>query len=181
MKSSSSELNWKKFQLKFLQADDIACDYVLKQKIISNPTWKYNLDFASTDIKLFACENNIAVSNVDFDFFIITDLEFGKLPLKHLESTVFELYERSRHGGYLAVVSYYLNWNNDPDCCYNELDDNMDVAIEQWLKDVVKISNFKNISLPISNALSNRLPSGELITGSNFIYTHGDIRFWLCK
>ena len=180
-KSNAIGVNWKKFQLRFLNADDIACDYVLKQKIQDNPAWVWNLDYASADIKLFADQAQVKINNKDFDFFIINDLEFGKLAIKQIEQTIVNFYNVSRHGGYFAVQSYYLNWPNQRDHCYQDLDDDMDIAVEQWVRDKMGIADYKNESLQISNPLKNRLPNGELVAGSDFMYTHGNTRFWLCK
>jgi hypothetical protein len=179
-KSSSIGVNWKKFQLRFLNADDISCDYVLKQKMQDNPSWAWNLDYASADIKIFA-DQKFKINNTNFDFFIINDLEFGKLPIKQLESTVVDLYNQSVHGGYFSVQSYYLNWHNQPEHCYQDIDDDMDIAVEQWVRDKMQIKNYTNASLQISNPLKNRLPNGELVAGSDFMYTHGNTRFWLWK
>lgn len=180
MKSHTATTNWKRLQLRFLGADDIACDRELKVFMQQRPDWRYHVEFTSPDLKLFS-NQNCTVDNQDFDFFVINDLEFGKLRLDELETTIKNLHQTSRHGGYFSVQSYFLNWNNDADCRRTDLSDDFDQAVVEWVKQYIGVKNYTNRSLKISNPLSNITEDGKLLAGSDFMYTHGNIRFWLWK
>lgn len=180
MKSYSATTNWKRLQLRYLKVDDIACDYKLKVFMQKNPQWRYHVEHASPDLKLYAEEHCIVDSN-DFDFFVVNDLEFSKLSLDTLETTLQKLYNQSQHGGYFSVLSYFLNWHNRPECLRNNLSDDIDKAVVEWVEQYIGVKNYSNQSLKISNPQSNITDDGELVTGADFIYTHGNIRFWLWK
>jgi hypothetical protein len=180
MKSHTATANWKSLQLKFLDADDIACDYKLKVYMRRRPNWKFHVEYSSPDLKLYSAEHCI-VDHEDFDFFIVNDLEFGKLNLNKLENTIRELHDKSRHGGYFSVQSYFLNWNNEDQCRYCNLSDDIDQAVVEWVEQYIGVKNYTNQSLKISNPLSNITEDGKLLAGSDFMYTHGNIRFWLWK
>ena len=180
MKSYTASTNWKRHQLRFLDADDIVCDYELKVHIQQYPDWQVHVEYASGDLKSYAEQHNM-VNNQDFDFFIINDMEFGKLNLLELEHIIKDLYNRSRHGGYFSVQSYFLNWNNQSECCRADLDDNMDRAAVEWVERYLGVNTYTNKSLKISDPLKNFTADGRLLAGSDFMYTHGNIRFWLWK
>ena len=173
--------DWKSYQLSKLNATDIDIDSKVKNFILSHPTWRFNLTWANPDIKKFAASNQILVNDQQYDFFIICDMEFGKLPLVEIEELIREYHTVSNHGGYFAMQSYYLNWQNDDAVVKPELSDDMDQAVPQWVEKHLSISDFTNDSLKISNPLSNIDSQGRLIAGSDFMYTHGNIRFWLWK
>lgn len=173
--------NWKKLQLRFLKADDISCDYKLKQFMLDNSSWIFDLEHASADIKNFAQENNINQSTAHCDFFMINDMEFGKIPLRSIETHIKNRFNNSEHGGYFAMQSYYFNWTNDQQCCYADLSDSMDLAVQQWVEKYLNITTYDNDSLAIDNPLENRDADGVLLSGSDFMYTHGNTRFWLWK
>ena len=178
---SNKTRNWKQWQLSKLKAADIDIDHTIKTFIKNNSTWQFNLEWANPDIKKFAVDNNIKTSTTDFDFFVICDLEFGKLPVVEIENTIKTMYNTSTTGGYFSFQSYYLNWQNDPAGLRKDLDDNMDIAVEQWVKQYLNISTYENSSLKISKPLTNIDSKGRLIAGSDFMYTHGNTRFWLWK
>jgi len=178
---SKKTSNWKHYQLRFMNAIDIDIDHKLKKFINSNSNWTFNIDFASPDIKNFVNKHGIKNNSINFDFFIINDLEFGKKPVSEIEHTLVDWYNISNNGGYFSFQSYYLNWNNQPNGLRKKLDDDMDVAVVQWVDQCLGISTYTNDSLTISDPLKNLSDTGELIAGSDFMYTHGNIRFWLWK
>ena len=173
--------NWKEYQLNFIGATDIEVDHKLKQYITAHPDWTFNLQWANASIQAFAAQAGTKISNTQFDFYIICDLEFGKLPLAQLESTIKQLYQDSLHGGYFSFQSYFLNWNNQAEYCKAELHDDMDIALTQWIEQYLEIDNYTNDSLQISKPLTNVTAQGEVIAGSDFMYTHGNIRIWTWK
>lgn len=180
MKSHSATADWKRLQLRFLDVDDIACDHDLKVFMKQHPDWQYHVDYASADLKLYS-KNYLTVDHDRFDFFIINHLEFGKLNLSQIENTIKNLYQRSQHGGYFSVQSYFLNWNNHDSERRLDLSDDIDQAVIEWVERYIGVENYSNQSLKISNPLSNVTDDGKLLSGSDFMYTHGNIRFWLWK
>jgi len=176
-----STANWKRYQLKIIGAKDINADYNVTQFIKRNRSYTYNLTWANPSVKLYAQENNINVNNDNFDFYIICDLEFGKLPILELEETIKRYYSTSRKGGYFSFQSYYLNWTNDSRGCREDLTGNMDIALPLWIEKYLGIAKYTNNSLSLSSPLTNRTSTGELIAGSDFMYTHGNVRIWTWK
>jgi len=173
--------SWKNYQLQFMNAADIDIDHKLKQFMLEHPSWVFNLDHASPDIQQFAEQNQVKESVTDFDFFIISNLEFGKNTVLFMETLITHWYNISRHGGYFSFQSYYLNWENNPNGLRMFVDDNMDIAVEQWVEQCLGISNYTNDSLTISDPLKRLTPDGIVIAGADFMYTHGNTRFWLWK
>ena len=173
--------NWRDRQLQLLKATDIQVDYNIKQFMSAHPDYVYNLTYASDWFKTYASDNNLKVSSEKFDFFINCDMEFGKLPVDVLEQTIKQQYQTSTQGGYIAFQSYYLNWQNDTQFNRLDLDDSMDRAVVQWVERYLGINNYTNECLQIDNPLTNVTDNGEIIAGADFMYTHGNIRFWLWK
>jgi hypothetical protein len=173
--------NWKQLQLKVFQAKDISVDHRVKRFMDQHPDWTFNLQWANSDIQQYAQQQNIRVSNENFNFFFACDLEFGKTPWSELEQSLKDWYQQSTHGGYFAFQSYYINWQNDPAALRLDLDDHLETAVDQWIQQHLGISTYDNDSLNLTNPLNNRTATGELISGSDFMYTHGNIRIWLWK
>lgn len=175
-----STRDWRYYQLSLLGADEIDVDHRLKSFVRRHCDLAYDVSWAHPQLAQFVHEN-ARVAHDDFDYFLITDLEFGKLPVNEIMRTIRDLYDRSRAGGYFSMQSYYFNWTNDPAYVYPDLDDDADVAAEQWIKQKLAIYSFTNESLVIKQPLNNIDSRGRVIAGVDFMYTHGNMRFWLWK
>ena len=173
--------NWKEYQLSKLKASDIGIDAKIKTFVKSNPTWRFNLTWANPSIKQFASDNNVIVDGDQYDFFVISDMEFGKLPLLEIERLIKYYYDVSKNGGYFAIQSYYLNWQNDTHAARPGLPLSIDSAVPRWVEQYIGVKTYTNDSLKISNPLANVDSDGRLIAGSDFMYTHGNMRIWLWK
>lgn len=177
---TKSTRDWRRYQLDLLQADDIDADHALKCFVNNHSDLVYDTTWAHNDLTRFVAQH-ATVSSEAYHYFFVTDLDFGKLPVAKLIKTLRELYDRSSHGGYFSMQSYYFNWTNDRSYTYPELDDDVDIAVEQWVKTELGIKTFSNQSLRIKQPLQNQDDQGRVIAGVDFMYTHGNIRFWLWK
>ena len=170
---------WKKCQLKALGSSEIAPDYALKSYILSHKEYVYNIEYAGTDIQLFLKDHNIQTNNDKFDFYLITDFKFSKLPLEKIECAFRRLYGHAKIGGYAAMQSYFINYNSNK--LYSEFPDSYSQSVPYWVETVLKIENFTNETLQLDNPLLRKTSDGQLISGSDFMYVHGNIRFWAWK
>jgi hypothetical protein len=107
----------------------------------------------------------------------LTDIELGKLPLETFFKLVRKKYNDSKFGGYIAVLSYYLNTNvvrHDLQGSYSE---NIAQVFSENLSYVNRLENLSSVTdFPI-----NKTKNNVLIEGSNFIFVHPNIRYFLWK
>jgi len=173
------QFQWKKTQLRYLNCKEIAADHKIKSYILANKNFVYNIEYAGTDIQLFIQKHNIKSSLDNYDFYIIIDFEFSKLPLEKIECGIRRLHGHASIGGYIAIQSFFINYNSNK--IYAEFPNSYDSSITYWIETVLKIQNYSNESLPLDNPLLRKTKDGELISGSDFMYVHGNIRFWTWK
>lgn len=112
------------------------------------------------------------------DFYVVTELELGKKPLEQLFEFYRELYENSRVGIYIATLSYYINVDRlypDLTAPYSK---NIDLVFRQNLSFA---DNIENASTVIDFPLIEAEKENFLVEGSNYIFVHPNIKYWLWK
>lgn len=173
------EYDWKELQKKMCWFQDIKADATIKQFVNSNPNLTFDVEWASPDIRKYV-EHNASCGP---DFFIITDREFSKKTLAEIEQVIHEKMANATVGGYVAVLSYYLNWINET--VDKTLPDPMSRAVDSWInKFPYQTQNVSQVNdYPIYRYDSaDYRPNGQgLYEGKNFLFSHPNVRFWLCK
>lgn len=167
--------DWYKLQKDIQGWEYIPADFALANKLI-DMNLTINFDYCHNGLKelLPGCETN----SDQPDFFIITDIELSKMPLTNLVDLCKECYIRSNVGIYISILSYYLN----PQFVRPDLPESHPESIDLVLRELFSFSNrIENWSeimeFPIEEA--NRV--GKMIEGSNFIFVHPNIRYFLWK
>jgi hypothetical protein len=142
---------------------------------LKSTNWTLDLSYCHRSLKemLMPCTTAHQYS----DFFVLTDIELGKLPLETFFKLVRKKYNDSKFGGYIAVLSYYLNTNvvrHDLQGSYSE---NIAQVFSENLSYVNRLENLSSVTdFPI-----NKTKNNVLIEGSNFIFVHPNIRYFLWK
>lgn len=112
------------------------------------------------------------------DFYLVTELELGKLPLGDLFALYKKLYDRSKVGIYLAVLSYYLQ----PDKTYPHLTGSYSENIDRVFRENLSFADrIENCSTVIDYPLVQAQVKGFMEEGANYIFVHPNIKFWLWK
>lgn len=173
------EFDWKELQKKMCWFEDIKADAIIKQFVDSHPSATFDVEWAAPDIKKYV-EANAAVGS---DFFIITNREFSKNSLPRIEEIIHQKMAAASIGGYVALLSYYLNWTGkDVD---KTLPDLMSKAVDCWVnKFPYRVDNVSQVNdYPIykSDSVNYRDTARGLYEGKNFLFSHPNVRFWLWK
>jgi hypothetical protein len=143
--------------------------------IVSQKKWCLNLDYCHSSLKNLLEKYHVPKTKVDF--FVITDLELSKLPLDIVFKLITHHYNNSSTGGYIACLSYYLNPRKNYTGLSNSYSTNIDTVFRSALSFVDQIENRSVVTdHPI-----NKLINGQLVEGSNFIFVHPNIRYFLWK
>ena len=170
--------DWKKLQQQVCWFEDIKADAVVKRFVDEHPVG-FDTEFAAPDLKDYVFKN----AKLGSDFFIISDREFSKNSLTSIVDTIHHKMSQASLGGYVSLLSYYLNWQNE------EVDkscpDIFSVAIDQWIKKLPYQT--ENISTVIDYPIlkyerANYHPNSHgLFEGKNFLFSHPNVRFWVWK
>jgi hypothetical protein len=170
--------DWKLLQQQICWFEDIKADAVIKRFVNTHPV-KFDTEFASPDLRDYVCNN----AKSGCDFFIITDREFSKNSLTSITDTIHHKMSQASVGGYVSLLSYYLNWHNEEvDKTYPDI---FSVAIDQWIKKLPY--QIENVSAVIDYPIlkyerANYHPDSHgLFEGKNFLFSHPNVRFWLWK
>jgi len=165
--------DWYDLQKKVQGWDEIAPD----QKIIDLVADKgWSLDVSRCHDNLKTKLRQFHVDKPHTDFSVITDLELSKLPLPFVIKMIKHYYEKSNIGVYVAMLSYYINSPERFDLADN-YPNNLARVFEMKFNFANSIEDHSCVSdLPI-----NHTHGGALLEGSNFIFVHPNIRYFLWK
>lgn len=167
-------IDWYNLQKKFQGWDDIVPDNNLV-KFLSDKKWC--LDLTRCHESLQKKLQPYHVNKPKVDFFVTTDIELSKLPLEVLFKLFRTQYTASEIGGYIAVLSYYINCNTRYQNLTDSYKNNIDLIFKKNFSYVQTIENQSCVTeYPIYN-----IKNDKLIEGSNFIFVHPNIRYFLWK
>ncbi len=166
--------DWKELQQQFCYFDDIKADADLKRFINDHSNLAFDTEWAAPSLKSYA-DNCVGAGN---DFFIITGLEFSKKSLSDIESIIHAKMAAATLGGYVSLLSYYLNWSDEK--VDKTLPNLLSDSVDQWIKNFgYKVDNISKVSdYPM---LQYDTFCYGLLEGKNFLFSHPNIRFWLWK
>lgn len=168
--------DWYKIQKDVQGWENIPADQILAERLAPLDLL-INFDYSHYAIQnllgQFRCSGDQAP-----DFYVITELDLGKRPLDQLFELYRECYQHSRVGIYFAVLSYYL----EPKTIYPHLtgpySKNIDIVFRENLSYADRI---ENVSTVIDYPLIQAEKDGYLTEGSNFIFVHPNIKYFLWK
>lgn len=166
--------DWYSLQKNFQGWDEIRPDHDVLTKL-QDRRWSMDLTHCHENLKRLLREVDVAGDQQDF--FIITDLELSKFPLHMFFKIVEKKYQKSRYGGYIAALSYYLNPRRPDHDLSGTYSENIDRVFRSNLHFANKIECVSQVNDdPISIVVDNRL-----LEGTNFIFVHPNIRYYLWK
>ena len=166
--------NWHNLQRDFQGWQIIQPDLDVEH-VVSQNNWCLNLEYCHSSLKEQLKKYHVPKPTMDF--FVVTELELSKLPLDIFFKLVKHQYDNSSTGGYIACLSYYLNCRKSYTDLGNSYRDNISMVFDQELSFAMSTENCSAVTdYPINNLLN-----GELIEGSNFIFVHPNIRYFLWK
>lgn len=143
--------------------------------MVSQNHWCLNLDHCHQSLKSLLEKYHVPKSQVDF--FVITDPELSKFPLDIIFKLVEKQYTLSSVGGYMACLSYYLNSRKKYTGLGDSYNQNIKQVFEQELSFAVRVQCHSQVlDRPIDQVVN-----GQLVEGSNFIFVHPNIRYFLWK
>lgn len=156
--------------------DIIPPDAVLASKIVPTKL-SLNFDYCHYSIKQllgeFECE-----PNQQPDLFIITDIELSKLRFDKLFDLYRDCYNKSKRGVYIAALSYYLSPMSFDESLPGSYSENIDTVFRRNCSFADRIENMSTV---IDNPLQLAHQQGHMIEGSNYIFVHPNIKYFLWK
>lgn len=166
--------DWYKLQKDFQGWQSIKPDMDVVN-VVSQNNWCLDLEYCHSSLKELLKKYHVSKSTVDF--FVVTEIELSKLPLDLFFKIVKNYYEKSTTGGYMACLSYYLNCRKSYTGLGDSYSNNIDIVFRQEMYFANQIENCSEVT----NYPLNKLRNGHLIEGSNFIFVHPNIRYFLWK
>lgn len=112
------------------------------------------------------------------DLYIITDIELSKLRLEDLFALYRDYYNKSRRGIYIAALSYYLAPLSVDETLTGSYSENIDTVFRA---NCSFASHIENLSTVIDYPLQLAHQQGYMIEGSNYIFVHPNIKYFLWK
>lgn len=172
MKNSNA---WYNLQQKNQGWKEIEPDYELTQ-FLSSKSWSLNLKFCHANLKEKLSQFN--VEKTEKDFFVITDIEISKLPLSYLFKLIKKNYDTHKIGGYIACLSYYLNVQKTYD-----ISDQLTYSqsIKKIFEQELSFANLLEDKSCVNDNPINLVKEDSLVEGSNFIFVHPNIRYFIWK
>jgi hypothetical protein len=154
----------------------IPADLFVASKLIPQ-NLSLNLDYCHRGLKNLLIDFE-AIPYEQPDFFVITELELGKISLSELFSLYETSYKQSRYGIYVAALSYYL----EPDQVDSTLKDSYSKNIDTvFRKNFHYADRVEDYSVVTDQPLKDLDDNGCLVEGSNYIFVHPNIRYFLWK
>jgi len=166
--------DWYKLQQDFQGWNGITPDETVINRL-SDKNW--SIDTKHCHLSLKQSLSKFSNETGSSDFFILTDVEIGKLPLDVFFKIVKKKYESSKHGGYIAILSYYLNVKVSDPSLTGSYKENIETVFSNNLS---YVSNLENVSDVVDFPI-NIVVDDELVEGANFIFVHPNIRYFLWK
>lgn len=171
--------DWKDLQQRVCYFDDIKADAEIKRFISAHQHLGFDTDWAAPDIKRYAAEH----VPKGRDFFIITDREFAKRSLEQIEHIIHGKMAAAKLGGYVSLLSYYLNWHDER--VDKTLPETLSTGVHSWIAswqyrfdDVSQIIDYPIFHYDTANYSPT---SRGLLEGKNFLFSHPNVRVWLWK
>ena len=144
-------------------ADDYVCTVLSKLNATANTSMAHN-----------NLKNKLQFGD---DIYIISDIEFSKLPLPTILKLIKASYDKSKLGVYVALLSYYIT----PTTVDSTLPDSYKQSISELFdKEFSYATRSENLSIVEDNPI-NIINNNELVEGANFIFVHPNIRYFLWK
>ena len=164
--------DWYKIQKDFHQWNMIPQDQLVYERLKSK-NWKINFEHCHYALKELLQESECP-RNKDPDFYVITNIELSKKPLGELFALYKECYDRSTCGVYVAALSYYL----EPEYPRPELSGLYSENIDQVFRENFSyVDSVENCSTVIDVPLNDN----PVIEGTNYIFVHPNIKYFLWK
>lgn len=168
--------DWYKLQ-KDIQCWDMIPPDMLVYNRLNSSNLKINFDYCHYGLR-DALQHLECSVNEQPDFYIITDIELSKKPLSELFALYKTCYNTSTSGIYIAALSYYL----EPDKVRPDLtglySENIDLVFRENFSYVHQVENCSTIiDFPIVDAQTKNF----MIEGSNYIFVHPNIKYFLWK
>lgn len=164
--------NWYNLQKNVQGWDEIKADYEIIN-LVNDNKWSVDTSLAHNNIK-----DKVKTSNKTADFFILTDIEYSKCPLPMLIEIIKHKYEQCRVGGYLALLSYYLNSTKPNKTLPESYKDSIDIFFKKEFSFANKIQQKSTV---IDNPIEVKNNNNVLVEGNNFLFVHPNIRYFLWK
>lgn len=166
--------DWYQLQHDYQGWDEIAPDQILID-FVAGKQWCLNLEYCHDNLKIKLMPHHVEKPTVDF--FVTTQLELSKIPLEILFKLFKDQYSKVRVGGYIALLSYYINSKRQYDNLADSYSQNISQVFSQELAFANNIEDHSRIiEFPILVTKNN-----QLFEGSNFIFVHPNIRYFLWK
>jgi hypothetical protein len=112
------------------------------------------------------------------DLYIITDIELSKLRFEELFSLYQNCYNKSKRGIYIAALSYYLAPMHFDETLTGTYSENINTVFR---KNCSFAGRIEDLSTVIDNPLQLAHQQGYMIEGSNYIFVHPNIKYFLWK
>lgn len=167
--------DWYKLQQEYQGWAEIRADYDVLHRV-QNQKWSFDIQHCHKSLANLLT-THACTKKTHTDFFVLTDLELSKLPLETLFKIIKFKYEQSSVGGYVAILSYYINNQKRLEKLGDSYPTNIDTVFRENFSYVRKIECVSNI---IENPI-DVIVDGQLLEGSNFIFVHPNIRYFLWK
>lgn len=174
MHPHNSVPDWYRLQQRIFNYSNISPDQAVTDRIVRQG---WNLDLKLAHSNLQKCLQPHHVNKDKVDFFVLTELELGKWPLPTLFRLINHKIDSVQVGGYVSILSYYINNTQSHDCLTDSFKDNIELVFKRNLKNIRQIENVSVVQdYPI-----NVVKDDALVEGSNFIFVHPNVRFWIWK
>lgn len=168
--------DWYKLQKDAQEWDTIPSDNILAN-ILAPLNLSLNFDYCHYSIKqllnTFECP-----SSQQPDMYIITDIELSKFRFEELFALYRDCYNKSKSGIYIAALSYYLSPLEFDDTLSGTYSENIDLIFKKNLSFANRIDNLSTV---IDFPLNLAQEQGHMIEGSNYIFVHPNIKYFLWK
>jgi|TARA_B110000503_G_C7007754_1_gene354330 hypothetical protein len=112
------------------------------------------------------------------DLYIITEIELSKLRLEELFTLYQDCYNKSKRGIYIAALSYYLSPLSFDETLSRTYSENIDTIFR---KNCSFADRIENLSTVIDYPLQLAHQQDYMIEGSNYIFVHPNIKYFLWK
>ena len=112
------------------------------------------------------------------DLYVITDIELSKHRLEELFILYQDCYNKSKCGIYVAALSYYISPLSFDETLPGTYSENIDTVFR---KNCSFADRIENLSTVIDYPLQLAHEQGYMIEGSNYIFVHPNIKYFLWK
>ena len=171
--NDAATARWYHLQKKIQGWNEISADQGILDLVESND-WCVDVSYAHDNLRR-RLAHRISCRP---DFFVVSHLQLGKLPIETITDIVRQQFDSARCGGYVALLSYYLNSIRRYDCMGDTYSQTIDLVLRQLWEFSPGIENVSTMTdYPILNALRHE----RLIEGTNFLFVHGNVRYFLWK